>query len=335
MMKVRHSTTGASRTLVFGAVLLALLGPAAARAEEHPAEVPAEAQTAASDQQGPEEGFRRFQFNFEPDAYYTDVQLTIALTREPIPHLGERPEEEIYRRLLAEAFAPRFFLIEASINPLPYLGVYTKKNHPHFYRDAELSGSFNWVKALTAGFEEPWAASLFAGTVVDFDIPGSRETAGRGYSGYLYSTGNYHIKDNALIKDDWWEIEWKLKGDRKSPVKKLNWSFRVGAKLHANPDITDIMYLSFRRSRVDYRSEHDSLFTNSGFEYTYDMNRRGLHAIRHYFTVDKKWPYPDRRMAFSLALGFVWESKDKYAGPLADGRTSDDFQVILRPNIEF
>jgi hypothetical protein len=47
--------------------------------------------------------------------------------------------------------------------------------------------------------------------------------------------------------------------------KKLSWSFRIGAKLHGNPDITDIIYLSFRRSRVDYKSG-DPLFNNSGFK---------------------------------------------------------------------
>lgn len=72
-----------------------------------------------------------------------------------------------------------------------------------------------------------------------------------------------------------------------------------------NPDITDILYLSFRRSRVDYRSEGDSLFNNSGFEYSFDMQTRTLSAILHYFFVDKKWPLENRQMAFALAAGFV------------------------------
>jgi hypothetical protein len=39
-----------------------------------------------------------------------------------------------------------------------------------------------------------------------------------------------------MIKDNWQEYEWKMKGDRKSPIKKLSLSFRVGAKLHGTPD---------------------------------------------------------------------------------------------------
>ncbi len=40
-------------------------------------------------------------------------------------------------------------------------------------------------------------------------------------------------------------------------------------------------------------------------------------------------------MAFSLAAGFVGESKRKYTGARAAGREKDDFQFILRPKIEF
>ena len=283
----------------------------------------------------PVDEFRRFSFVFEPDAYYTDVDLIIALTDAPIPHLGEKAESDIYRTLMSRSLMPRFIVLEASVNPMPYFGTYLKEHERGFYNNAKISGSFNWVKALTAGFEEPYAASVFIGNVVDFDVPGNRDIKGKGYIGYLFSAGNYHIKDNELIKDDWREFEWKIKGDRKSPVKKLGWSFRIGAKQHGNPNITDIIYLSFRRSRVDYRSEGDLFFNNSGFEYSVDMQQHTLSAIRHYFFVDKKWPIENKQMALSLAAGFVWESAKKYTGALAAGREKDDFQFILRPNIEF
>ena len=290
------------------------------------------AQTAAA----PTDNFKRFEVVFEPDAYYTDLDLIIGLTKSPIPQLGEMTESAIYTTLLSRAaLFPQFLVLEASVNPMPYLGTYIRAHAPGFYEDAQLSGSFNWVKALTAGFEEPYAFSLLAGNVANFNVPGSHDTKGLGYSGYLFSMGNYHIKDNTLIQDQWREYEWKMKGDRKSPVKKLSWSFRVGAKLHGNPDITDIIYLSFRRSRVDYQEEESSFLSNSGFEYTYDMDRRTLSAIRHFFLVDKKWPLHDSQTVFSLAVGFVWESARKYTGVLAAGREKNDFQVILRPNIEF
>lgn len=313
---------------LIGAILF-LITPAVSAQETAEAEV-------HQDTTAPVEEFRRFKFVFEPDAYYTDVDLIFALTRAPIPHLGEMRESEIYRTLLSRsALLPQFLVLEASVNPMPYLGTYIKEHNRSFYDNAQISGSFNWVKALTAGFEEPYAASILAGNVVNFTEPGRKYITGIGYSGYLVSTGNYHIKDNEMIKDDWWEFEWKMKGDRKSPVIKLGWSFRVGAKLHGNPNITDILYLSFRRSRVDYKPEGASIFNNSGFEYTFDMNRKTFHSIRHYFYVDKKWPVENRQMAYALAMGFVWESARKYSGTLAAGRDKDDFQFIIRPNIEF
>lgn len=276
-----------------------------------------------------------FDVEVELDAYYTNIGLYIPLTSAPIPYLGEKTEAEIYKTLIANSLVPRFLVIEGSVNPMPNLGVYLKENERDFYDQAQVSGSLNWVKAVTAGFEEPYAASIFIGNVVDFKTPGSKDTKGKGHIGYLFSTGNFHIKDNELINDNWREFEWKIKGDRKSPVKKLNWSFRVGAKIHGNSDITDIVYLSFRRSRVDYKPANQSIFNNSGFEYAYDMDSSKFNAIRHYFFVDKKWPLENKKMAFSLAAGFVWESSDKYTGALSTGREKDDIQILLRPNIEF
>ncbi len=320
--------TAFSSGLLF--LALAVCGPLAAfgQAAENPS-------TGEPLQPALTEQFRRFEVVFEPDAYYTDLELIISLTRSPIPHAGEQSETEIYKTLLSRAAVlPRYLVLEASVNPLPSVGVYVRKHDPGYYDDAQISGSFNYVKALTAGFEEPYAVSLFAGDVIGFDVPESKDITGNGYSGYLFSAGNYHIKDNVLIHDRWKELEWKMKGDRKSPSRKLSWSFRIGAKLHDNTDITDILYLSFRRSRLDYKSEGASFFNNSGFEYTYDMNRKNLHPIRHYFFVDKKWPIENRHMALAVAVGFVWESADKYTGQLASG-TGSNFQFILRPNLEF
>lgn len=283
----------------------------------------------------PQEEYRLFKIVFEPDAYYTDVDLIISLTKAPIPDLGEMSEADLYGTLLTRAAVlPQFLVLEASINPLPYFGTYLKKQERDFYDRAQVSGSFNWVKAVTAGFEEPYAFSLFAGNVANYYLPNSTDAKGLGYSGYLFSMGNYFIKDNELIRDTWREFEWKMKGDRKSPVKKLSWSIRVGAKLHGNPNITETIYLAVRRSRTDYQPEESELFKNSGFEYIYDMDNRNFSAIRHYFFVDKKWPVPGRQMAYALAVGFVWESARRYRGELAAGRR-DDMQILLRPNLEF
>jgi len=272
---------------------------------------------------------------FEPDAYYSSLGLYLALTKSPIPHVGEKSEKDLYLSLLSRAYAPRFLVIEGSVNPLPYAGTYIKERNQNAYDNAQTTGSFNWLQAVTAGFEEPYAVSAFLGNVVDFSLPEDKTSKGIGYSGLLYSRGTYHIRNNTLIRDDWWEMEWKVKGDRKTQDRKLGWSFRFGAKLHGNPDITDIYYISFRRSRLDYRPQVDSIFNNSGFEYTMDIEKGTFTPIRHYFFVDKKWPFENKKMAFSLATGFVWESAKKYSGALAADHTGSQTQIILRPNIEF
>ena len=126
-----------------------------------------------------------------------------------------------------------------------------------------------------------------------------------------------------------------MKGDRKTRDQKLFWSFRFGAKLDGNQDTMDIYYLSVRRSRLDCRPSRDSLFNNSGFEYPVDIERGTFTPIRHYFFEDKKWPFENKKAAFSLATGLTWESANKSSGSLAATSTSSHTQIILRLNIEF
>jgi len=311
--------------------LISLTVPAVPSSGAEPVPAPDQSSSSVEPAAAPE----LIKVEFEPDAYYTSLGLFMALTKSPIPHVGEKSEKDLYLSLLSRAYAPRFLVIEGSVNPLPYAGTFIRDRHENFYENAQTTGSFNWVQAVTAGFEEPYAVSLFLGNVVDFSIPEDKGSKGIGYSGLLYSRGTYHIRNNTLIRDDWWEMEWKVKGDRKTQDRKLGWSFRFGAKLHENPNITDIYYLSFRRSRLDYRPKNDSFFNNSGFEYTMDIEKGTFTPIRHYFFVDKKWPFENKKMAFSLATGFVWESSRKYSGDLAANHTGSQTQIILRPNIEF
>jgi len=262
--------------------------------------------------------------------------MSLTLTDKPIPDVGEKGELEIYKDLVYSSYIPQFLVLEASVNPLPNLGVYLKEQNPNLYKRGEISSNFNLIKAMTAGFEEPHAVSVFFGNAVNYTTTGGDKVyRNKGYIGYLFSMGNYHIKDNVLIKDNWYEVEWKIKGDRKTPTSRLNWSFRVGGKLHEHPEIMNILYFSMRRSRVDYKKSAASILRNSGFEYTLDVSTKNLEAIRHYFFVDKKWPWKGMGVAFSIALGFVWESDQKYSGSLKEKGKRDNFQFILRPNISF
>ncbi|HAF95882.1 MAG: hypothetical protein A2X34_04950 [Elusimicrobia bacterium GWC2_51_8] len=280
-------------------------------------------------------------YELELDPYYSAFGVYNSLTGKPIPHMQVDSELEIYKELIKNFYLPRTFIIEASVNPLPYAGTLIKKHQPDFYHNMQWTGNFNAVRAVTAGFEEPWALSFFFGNVVSFDsIKKAYKGKRNGYSGMLINIGNYHIKDNTLVKDNWIETEAKLKGEQILATRELRWSFRGGMKFHANKYIADSFYLGFRRSRTDFKkSGKDSFWLhNSGFEYVSDFSQKKLEPIRHYFVVEKKFPFKNSRAAFTMGLGFVWTANKKYSGPLSsvgDIKADNAFQFILRPNLEF
>ena len=277
-----------------------------------------------------EEGAEMPTFLLEGGAYYSSAGLYLPLTRDPVPHVGEHGEVDMYWALLPRSPVPRFLVLEVSVNPMPCLGLGVYDRGRRFYDDAQLDRNTNLLRAVTAGFEEPWAASLFLGNVVNFDVRDRKDIQGKGYFGIVLSAGNWHIKDNVLVDDPWLEAELKLKGDRRSPVKKLSWSFRVGAKLHGNADIVDVLYLGIRRSRVDYE-DAPWYIANSGVEYRIDLGLDGT-PLRQSFLVDKKWPL--RSVAPSIAVGVMWDRGQSYRGALAVD-TPERVQFLLRPNIEF
>ena len=294
---------------------------------------------------GAAEEQRHVELDYELNPYYSSASVFLSLSDEPIRHMGEMDELEMYLALLPRAFdprqfIPRFVVLEASVNPLPCLGLLVRDRWPGFYEDAQVHPRLNWVKAVTAGFEEPFALSILGGNFVNFDVAGRDDVKGKGYGGILVSYGTHHIKDNQLYRDDWIEIESKVKGDRKSPLKKLSWSFRVGAKFHGNPNVADIAYVGLRRGRLDYVAHPDLVFSNWGFEYRFDVvvdriAADGLHQARHVLLVDKKFLLPKVKLALTLKGGFIYTLADAYRGALSRAGRQEDFQFVLRPNLEF
>ncbi|MCK4911643.1 MAG: hypothetical protein KAR83_08360 [Thermodesulfovibrionales bacterium] len=275
-------------------------------------------------------------FEYELNPYYTNADLFLSLTNAPIPDAGERSELEIYRDLFLGSYIPRFMVLEVSVYPMPLAGVWLKEQAPEFYSKADVGDNFNFFQAVTEGFEEPWAVSLFLGNVMNFKRSGSPEFEGgnKGFMGYLLSVGNLHIKDNVLIDDNWTKIEWKIKGDRDYPKQKLSWSFRIGAKYHGHPEITNVYYVAVRRSRLDFEAESSSIRHNSAFEYTFLFDQVHMAAVQHEFSVEKKFPQKGKKYAFTLALGVIYDKDRKYTGAL-DDRDGDSYSIIIRPNIEF
>lgn len=275
-------------------------------------------------------------FELQLDPYYTAFGMYNCLIAKKMEHLSGKTESQIYAHLLKKFYLPRILVFEMSINPLPYAGTLTKKHYNSFYNDTQISDSLNLVKAVTAGFEEPWAFSIFLGNVVSFDsIKNDFLGKRKGYSGFLMDVGNKHIKNNSLIDDNWIQTEVKLKGEQILTGRSLIWSFRVGSKFHSNSDISDSFFVGFRRSRTDFKNSGNFWLHNSGFTYASYFSQKTLKPTKHVFLVNKKFPFKKSRKAFSLGVGFVWESNNKYSGKLAASDTSPNFQFIIRPNLEF
>jgi len=273
---------------------------------------------------------------WEFDAYYSSVGVNLPLTDEPVPDGGEMSEWELYRRLFKDSLHPRVLLLELSVYPMPVLGTYVKEHSPATYDSFQLGTSdLNVLQSLTAGFQEPWAVSMFVGSEMNFTKPGrQRKGTNKGYMGYLVSYGAKHIKDNVLIDDDWWEFEWKLKGERDFEDEHLTWSFRTGIKNHGNPFISDVVYLGARRSNLDYRGRFFSWLQNSTIEFMTEFTQDGFDFARQEIVIGKKYPFPSKGFALALDVGVIYQRNAKYLGPLADPNL-DDVALVFRPNIEF
>jgi hypothetical protein len=273
---------------------------------------------------------------WEFDAYYTSVGINLPLTDEPVPEGGQLSEWEVYKKLFKDSLRPRVLLFEVSVYPMPVLGTYLKEHSPDTYDSFRVGDSdLNLLESLTAGFQEPWAVSMFVGSEMNFTKPGrERKGTNKGYMGYLVSYGAKHIKDNVLIDDDWWEFEWKLKGERDFEDEHLTWSFRTGIKNHGNPYIADIFYIGARRSNLDYRGRFLSFLQNSTIEVLTELTQDGFDFARQEIVIGKKYPFPDKGFALALDVGVIYQRSGKYLGPLADPN-ADEFAFVFRPNIEF
>ncbi len=274
------------------------------------------------------------EWEHEFDPYYTNIAYFKTLDDSPIPELGERSESDVYSDLFYRSYLPRFVLVEASINPMPVLGVLLKSDEASgVYDDMTVTQDLNLVEVATAGFEEPYALSLFLGNMVKYESADGSGIKSKGFMGYLASYGHLHIRKNKLIDDRWGEFEWKLKGDQILSDRKLSWSFRLGFKIHDNPLITDEFYVALKRERVQEKGDIYSWIENGGIEFKYRMDRETGATIGQQLIVDKKIPIVKKGWVVSLGIGFVRDTPRKYKGELLLDETTTSF--VLRPSIAF
>jgi len=275
------------------------------------------------------------EYDYEIDAYYSNVSMFIDLDSDRnVTDGNNMSERDIYSQLLYKMHQPNIFLIEASIHPMNIAGTYFRKNHESDYTNATIN-DFNMLKALTAGFEEPYSITVFLGrTMVFSQKDAQRVGKNRAYMGYMLTVGDKSIKDNREHNDKWANFEFKLKGTREKKNRDLDWSFRAGGRIHSNSDFVDTVYVGARRSSIDYKKSIWSLLYNSSFTTMFAFRGDNFKMTEVEVVVGKFIPTSYEGLSFGLEVGYLYTSDSKYEGELKDNGINNH-QAIIRPNLKW
>ena len=280
------------------------------------------------------------EYDYEVDAYYSNVSAFIDLDKDhDITDASSQSELDLYSNLMLNSLNPNIFLVEAAVHPMSIFGLYFRKTNEDLYTDTTLQ-NFSLVKALTAGFEEPYSLSFFFGRMMVFKntndkFDNQRVGKNRAYIGYLVSIGDHTIKDNLVYFNRWINFEYKLKGTREKQDRDLDWSFRVGYKANSNEDFVDSVYIGARRSSIDYKKSVWSRLYNSAFSAMIEASATTGSIINTELTVEKKFPISwIEKVSFGVEVGYLYTSDEKYRGVLKDDGVNNH-QLILRPNLKF
>ena len=282
-------------------------------------------------------GENSIEYDYELDSYYSNISIFIDLDKDnEIQNYLKKSEFQIYKDLLTNSLHPNIFLMEAALYPIPLAGVYIKEKKTNLYQDLNYNKDSNYLRVLTAGFEEPFALSFFIGRMVVFKKKSlHRVGKNRAYMGTLFSIGSYTIKDNILHKNKWLNIEYKLKGTRDKEESDLDWSFRIGYKMNENHNFVDTLYIGARRSNVDFKATNYSLVKNSAFKTLVEVSAKDFSFTSAELTIEKKFPLNFlKKIVFGIVAGYIYTSPQKYSGHLRDEGV-EKHQIIFRPNLTF
>jgi len=275
-------------------------------------------------------------YDYEVDAYYSKALLFIDLDRDNnITDALEYAEEEIYKEMLLNAFSPNVFSLEAALHPMSFVGLYFRQNYGDMYEKSKIN-TFNPVKVITAGYDEPYSFSFFIGRMMVFkNKKNDRIGNNRAYMGFILSVGDQSIKDNLAHYDKWHNIEFKLQGIRNTDERDLEWNFRVGTKVHQNQDFTNSLFISAKRSSIDYKKSDWSFIYNTAFYFSLAVRTDTYKLTEAEFIAEKKWPLSlSQKISFGLSIGYLFNTGDKYKGALKEEGIVKH-QLILRPNFKW
>ncbi|MFI4967936.1 MAG: hypothetical protein ACHQAU_04345 [Gammaproteobacteria bacterium] len=315
-----------------GMLILALAIAPSVRADDTPASSAAAPDAALTGSAT----LRKTEFTWGLDPYDSSLGLNVPLTDKPIPTIQSDDYAVLFRDLMEDSLVPHYMQLQGNIYPVPVLGTWLKSHSPHTYKKGDLSNTgVNLVESSSTSYQEPWSVSAFFGNIADLALPGEIRTDNDiGYSGWLVSAGAQRLKDNELIQDKWYKLEWQIRGDLDGHAEKLSWNFRVGSKFNANPYVTDVTYIGIERNNLDLNKPFLGWLNNSHFDLELSFSHDGGRVVREQFIIGKKYPFPERGYAITLDTGLVWDSPYEYSGPLRDSPKSD-LTLVFQPSIEF
>lgn len=276
------------------------------------------------------------EYDYELDLYYSNISMFIDVDAENnVTDASDFSEQQIYTNLLNNVFRPNIILLEASLNPMPIAGLYFRQQNEDLYQKTNIS-NFNLVRSLTAGFDEPYAFSFFFGRMLVFNRSKKGHLGvNRAFIGTLLSVSGHSIKENRAYEDKSLIIEFKLKGTRKYTAHSLDWSFRVGSKLHSNHNFTNTLYMGLRRSRVDFDKSRLSLFYNTAYSAFFSVSAQTFQLTETVLSIEKKWPSMlFYKTVYGLETGYLYNGDEKYRGRLRN-EGIENHVFIIRPSISF
>jgi hypothetical protein len=268
--------------------------------------------------------------------YYSSVGMVFNLTKQPRLQIGKSDEFDVYKNLFLRSFVPEWATFEFSVYPMPLLGVGLKSNYNSTYNKLELSDTNNLVESVTAGFEEPYSLTLLLNNVTSYNANEKSVAPNVGFMGYLISGGTHHIQRNELIRDNWYELVWKIKGKFSTGPKILSWNFELGTKNHSHNEITDTVFVGIKLDQINYDGPVWSFLENTGFELRYTATQNDLATVDQRFLVTKYFPQLSyKKMIFSLTMGVIHETAQKYSGDLSLNQRSNQTLFVIRPSVYF
>ncbi len=277
------------------------------------------------------------EFDYELDMYYSNVSAFVNLDKDKNITDGTNwSEKEIYTHLLKNSFHPNIFLTELAFHPMSWGGVWYRKHYPQRYTKASID-NFNIVKALTAGWEEPYSISFFVGRMLVFKQKHAHHIGNnRAYMGLLLSIGDQTIKDNKAYDDTWLNVEYKLKGTRELERKDLDWSFRIGYRYHNNKNFANTLYVGARRSSIDFYKSIWSILYNSAFSTLLEVDDKRFSLTKAEMVLEKKWPLRSwgQNIALGLGVGYLYYGKHRYSDALQN-EGYNAHQLIFQPNLKW